>query len=328
MGGQTHEGYNQIQAPQKVDDLNLESVGHDPDAALLVVKSALILGRTHNEYVISILKRSASFLLEAGVRVFLPDSESTNLVAQKDTQIFTAESKVDVVITIGGDGSVLGASRFFSSRSVPPVLSFNVGTLGFLTTFNPERCEEILAQLIKAEGINVRYTIRQRLEVVLEQFGETKTHTALNEVFVQRNTKAMCELDILLGDEIISRVRGDGLLVATSTGSTAYSLAAGGPMVSPLLDAIVLTHVCPHTLSARPMVLPPTTVRLKVRESCRENPFLIIDGEFVDNLDLKSNITIRKSTAPIKCIAAATPALDWMNSINRSFYWNLRNQRE
>jgi NAD+ kinase len=157
------------------------------------------------------------------------------------------------VVVVGGDGSLLGVARTLA-RSDAPILGVNRGRLGFLTDVSPDELETQVGSVLDG-----KYTIEKRflLDVEIKRGGEPQGRgDALNDVVVNSGTSGhMMEFDLFVEGELVYHQRADGLIVSTPTGSTAYSLSAGGPIMHPKLDAIVLTPMMPHTLSSRPIVI-------------------------------------------------------------------------
>ncbi|MCH2111861.1 MAG: NAD(+)/NADH kinase [Planctomycetes bacterium] len=177
------------------------------------------------------------------------------------------ETKPDFVVTLGGDGAMLATSYRLGKRQVP-VMGVNIGRIGFLAAFSPADCLRALDQVLEGDGrleahAMMKATVSRGRKTVLE------THL-LNEAVVLREWGAsMLEVDLTVDRRPVCTYRGDGLIVSTATGSTAYSLSAGGPVLSPRLDAWVVTPIAPHTLNQRPVVLPGNlTARLKLQDDC------------------------------------------------------------
>ncbi|KIW64685.1 hypothetical protein PV04_09603 [Phialophora macrospora] len=209
----------------------------------------------------------------------------------------------DFVITLGGDGTVLYASWLFQ-RVVPPVLSFALGSLGFLTKFDFENYQHILSQALK-DGVTISLRLRfegtvmrahkrdddaERRDIVEELIGEEaddrnthkpdRTFEILNDIVVDRGPNpTMSTIELFGDDEHLTTVQADGICVATPTGSTAYNLAAGGSLCHPENPVILVTAICAHTLSFRPIILPDTIVlRLGVPFDARSNSWASFDG--------------------------------------------------
>jgi len=171
--------------------------------------------------------------------------------SRQKTQI---AARSDMVLVLGGDGTMLSAARLLEERAVP-ILGVNMGGLGFLTEVTLDQLypalEKVFAQkFIVEERLMLRADIHRHGEHVAKA-------TVLNDVVVSKGTLArMIEIQILIDGQSVTRLRGDGLIVSTPTGSTAYSLSAGGPIIHPMIQALILTPICPHTLTHRPLLVP------------------------------------------------------------------------
>jgi NAD+ kinase len=184
---------------------------------------------------------------------------------------------LDLLVVLGGDGTMLAAARLVGSRPIP-VLGVNFGWLGYLTEFT-------LAELFTAlDGLlegNFRIDHRMMLQVGLKRNDQIiETHRALNDAVVNKSALArMIELECYINEHFVNSFRADGMIIATPTGSTAYSLSAGGPIVYPSISAILLTPICPHTLSNRPVVVPGDSVVEVIFKRPGEDVMLTIDGQ-------------------------------------------------
>ncbi len=206
-------------------------------------------------------------------------------------------SQVDIVVSLGGDGTMLRASAAVADQGVP-VLGINLGRLGFLTQFSPDQAQETLAQALAG---NLPTDERMRLEITLRSPRQPQVvRSAVNDVVVHQGTMArLIELDALLDDELITSYRADGLIVATPTGSTAYNLAAGGPILTPGQQAMALTPICAHSLTNRPLVVPKqATISLKLRDESR-GAMLTVDGQWAHELCADEQVSIRAATRPL-----------------------------
>ncbi|HEX4951376.1 MAG TPA: NAD(+)/NADH kinase [Blastocatellia bacterium] len=184
---------------------------------------------------------------------------------------------IDLLVVLGGDGTMLGASRLIGTRRIP-VLGINFGYLGYLTEFT---LQELFAALEDLRVGNFLIEGRMMLDVSVERDGQTiAAHRALNDAVINQGALAkMIELECHVNGDFVNRFRADGMIIATPTGSTAYSLSAGGPIVFPSMRAILLTPICPHTLSNRPVVVPgEATVELTFRKA-DGGAMLTIDGQ-------------------------------------------------
>ncbi|MEK6533459.1 MAG: NAD(+)/NADH kinase, partial [Nitrospirota bacterium] len=163
-------------------------------------------------------------------------------------------SQADVLLVLGGDGTMLNAARLAGERGIP-ILGVNMGGLGFLTEV---RLENLYPSLDRVFANDFVLDERLMLKTHVHRHGETVTQGAvLNDVVISKGTLArMIELKIAIQGEFVTNLRGDGLIISTPTGSTAYSLSAGGPILAPAVQSLVLTPICPHTLTHRPLIVP------------------------------------------------------------------------
>jgi len=206
-----------------------------------------------------------------------------------------AEPRPDLVVVLGGDGAILGAVHAFAEEPVP-TLGINLGQVGFLAATPAASWREALAACLAGEAIEEP---RLRLEASWRAGGETKRAVALNEVTLQRSAQGgMIQAALWAGAHWVTNYRADGVIVATPSGSTAYSLSAGGPILETSLDAVVVTPICPQGLSNRPLVLPSThELTLEVVAS-GGNPTLAIDGQDYFELGEGERVTLRRHPLP------------------------------
>ncbi|KAI8835346.1 ATP-NAD kinase-like domain-containing protein [Chytridium lagenaria] len=264
--------------------------------------------------------------------------------------------EVDLVVTLGGDGTVLYANYLFQNK-VPPVVPFHLGSLGFLTVFDFSNFPDIIERILEGEPQRLNY--RTRLQASLYKFqGRTKDISVaaehrrdyttanmanyemptgkpsavghvLNEVVVERGANpTMMTLELFAGNKHLTTLLADGLVIATSTGSTAYNLSAGGSLVHPDKASILVTPICPHTLTTRPMVLPPhLDLRLCVALDTRTTAWISLDGR--DRLELSpgDSVLIRSSKHPFTTVCKEDSSSDWFNALVSSLGWNVRRRQ-
>jgi len=200
---------------------------------------------------------------------------------------------VDLVVAVGGDGTMLRAARLVGTRHIP-VLGVNFGWLGYLTEFT---LNELFAALDGVREGRFQVDERMMLEVALNRGGRLiSLSRALNDAVINKAAPArIIELECRIDNYFVNTFRADGMIVATPTGSTAYSLSAGGPIVYPSLSAIVITPICPHTLSNRPVVVPgDCVVELSIKRAS-EDISLTIDGHEAIELHQEDQIVLRRS---------------------------------
>ena len=216
--------------------------------------------------------------------------------------------KIDLLIVLGGDGTLLHGAALVADLKVP-LLGVNLGHLGFLTSCAPADAESALDRALKGE-ILLEERLRLRCEVVRAS-GERFVRYACNDAVVSQGALArLIELDAFLDDRLITRYRADGLIVATPTGSTAYNLAAGGPIVTPDVEAFVLTPICPHTLTNRPVVVP-ASARVTVRLGLpAEHVQLTIDGQWGTAISDGDRVEISQAAQPLLLFRSAQNYFD------------------
>lgn len=237
--------------------------------------------------------------------------------------------KFDLVLTLGGDGTVLFTSWLFQ-RIVPPVLSFSLGSLGFMTTFEFEKYKQHLDRVMGDAGMKINLRMRftctvWRRGTIVNALGEGgESFEVLNELVIDRGPSPyVSNLELYGDDELLTVVQADGCIFSTPTGSTAYSLSAGGSLVHPDIPAILLTPICPHTLSFRPMVLSDTmALRVAVPASSRATAYCSFDGKGRIELRQGDHVTIAASQYPFPTVTRTDT--EWFDSVSRTLRWNVR----
>jgi NAD+ kinase len=214
----------------------------------------------------------------------------------------TVLSRCDLVIALGGDGTVLGVARELGERAVP-ILAVNLGHLGFLTQIHPDDVESELAAVLRGD---CRIEERARLEVLSASGGrEPRRDLVLNDAILNKGTALarMIELQVRVEELLVATYRSDGLIFATPTGSTAYNLSAGGPLLHPTLPAMVLNPICPHTLTQRPLVLP-DAMQVEVRLLSTEAVTLTLDGQVGASLLPGDRVRVTRSAHPVRFVTS------------------------
>ena len=215
-----------------------------------------IIGKPRDQQAIQTHRELYEWLTSEGYQVFIDDRLAAILDEIPQSQfasLVELGKNADLAIVVGGDGNMLGAARILSRFDVA-VIGVNRGNLGFLTDLNPDDFKESLKAVLKGEYIEEE---RFLLEAEIHRHGQIKSHNAaLNEAVLHPGQVAhMIEFEVYIDDSFAFSLRADGLIVSTPTGSTAYSLSGGGPILSPSLNAISLVPMFPHTLSSRPLVV-------------------------------------------------------------------------
>lgn len=280
-----------------------------------------------------------TFLFEkcyAGIEQSLEDgvkkNASFNVEYFADGAQFVVERSpsIDFVITLGGDGTILNVSFMFQS-TVPPILSFNFGSLGFLTYFAFENYAETLDLLLENKLPTLQ---RTRIHCKLHKADGGTMPAAechvLNEMTIERGPNSnMVMIDAHQNNAYLTTIHADGVIVATPTGSTAYSLSAGGCLVHPAVASVIVTPICPHTLSFRPMVLPAMLrLRLSVAAASRSTAWITCDSRSKMELGRGDVLEIASSAHDVPCFVppGANHASndEWFNSLSRCLAWNVK----
>lgn len=215
--------------------------------------------------------------------------------------------EVDLLLVLGGDGTLLGmAGRVAQAGVDVPILGVNFGSLGFLTEVTlAELYPSLEAALAGKADVDVRGMLRSTIDRDAQRIAD---RVVLNDVVITKGALArIIELAVSISNRFLTRIRADGLIVASPTGSTAYNLAAGGPIVHPAVPAIVLTPIAPHTLSNRPVVIPATAeVRIQPRVDERDEVYVTFDGQSGLQLRRGDTVTVSAAPQPMKLVKAST----------------------
>ncbi len=243
------------------------------------------------------------YLIQRGLKVLLDESTAHQLTSNSMDVASREEigTRCDLVIVMGGDGTLLNAARTLADFHIP-LVGVNMGRLGFLTDISPNDLECRLGEILKGN-----YTQEERclLQCTIERDGEIiNASDAFNDVVVHKWEGArMIEVDTFVDGHFVNTVHSDGLIVSTPTGSTAYALSGGGPLMMPTLNAMVLVPICPHTLSNRPIVIGgDSVVEIIVSENARSAAQATCDGQINLGLIPGDRITIRKKERPVRLI--------------------------
>jgi NAD+ kinase len=239
-----------------------------------------------------ILKSLLPWLEERGTEVFL-DVETAAAMGVKGYPWPEIPANAEVVIVLGGDGTMLSAARLVCEKGIP-LLGVNLGGLGFITDVYKEELYDALNKILKDECPSEE---RMMLKATIHRYGEViAEYTVLNDVVINKGALArIVDLETYINRSYVTEFRADGLIVSTPTGSTAYSLSAGGPILYPTLHAMALTPICPHTLTNRPIVLPDDVEISVTMKSMSEDVFLTLDGQVGFSLRQNDTVQVRKS---------------------------------
>ncbi len=264
-----------------------------------------IVGKSRDPRVLPAVREVCEVLAELGCRVLLENLPGTEDLPQDGRLDFDAlDPAIDLLVVVGGDGTMLRAGRRVHGRPIP-LLGIHHGRLGFLTDIRPGELREAMQRVLGGE-----YRIENRLTLTAAITGGRDPrgpYTAINDVVI-RNQDAvrMIEFETWLGDEFISVHRADGFIVATPTGSTAYALSSGGPVIHPGLDALAMVPVCPHTLSDRPLMVPSRHTIRVVLKGTEDRAMMTCDGAVNETLRFGETLEVRASDVHLQLVHPTT----------------------
>ena len=279
-----------------------------------------IIAKPHKPEARTILQELLPWLEGRGVEAIL-DEDTAGLAGKSGGQPKAdLPGLVDLLLVLGGDGTLLSVARLVGARDVP-ILGINLGGLGFLTEVTLEEIYATLDAVLQGTyGVTQRILLSVAVRRQGERIGE---YIALNDAVINKGTLArMIELEIHIDGQYVTTFRADGLILSTPTGSTAYCLAAGGPIVYPTLRALVLAPICPHMLTFRPLVIPDTTKVEIVQVSADENAYLTVDGQVGFTLRHRDVIEVGRSDHTITLIKA--PGKNYFQILRAKLKWGER----
>jgi len=265
-----------------------------------VMKKVGIIAKTQRTYPINIVIDLVEWLRKQKIEVIF-DIETADTIGLKSNYNRTdVISMIDLLIVLGGDGTFLSAARLIGGKSVP-IIGVNLGSLGFLTEVTREEIYPVLDRVLKGD-----FEIEDRMMLdikVLREGEKIAGHKVLNDVVVNKGALArIIDLDVKINNQFVTSYRSDGLIISTPTGSTAYSLAAGGPIVYPSLHALILAPICPFNLTNRPIIIP-DSVSIEIQLATDyEDVHITLDGQVGLGMKYKDVLEIKRSQEGIKMI--------------------------
>lgn len=281
-----------------------------------------IVGRHDDPRVAEPMTQLVNHLTKAGIEVLAANEMALDLPVTR-----TAESELpaqaDLMIAVGGDGTMLYAGSLARQNDVP-LLGINRGRLGFLADVTPDEMLSSVDHILNGE-----YSMDSRLLLQAElrrENGETVSGTAFNDVVLQRReTGRMVDFETSVAGQFVNTHSGDGLIVATPTGSTAYALSCGGPIVEPQLDAVVVVPICPHTLTDRPIVIAANQqIEIKLLPRAETGAGVVIDGHSIGAIAPGDVLTINAANKRIQLIHP--PGYDFYEILRSKLFWGRDNR--
>jgi len=261
------------------------------------------------------------FLKGLGVAV-ISDLETAEAIEKPEMgrDVEALRTEADLLVAIGGDGTVLKAARMLEGTQIP-LMGINLGGLGFLTATTLDGAKELLEKIMQGD-----YRVEERLllTVTLRRGGDDLfTHVALNDVVVAMGSLCrLITLETYIDDEYLVTYNSDGLVVSSPTGSTAYSLSAGGPLVTPDTDAIIVAPICPHMLTNRPLVIPSSKrVRIVISSRAR-NSALTLDGQVRETLQGGDEVIVGSCSTKLKLVVSSQKG--YFQLLREKLHWGGR----
>lgn len=279
-------------------------------------QSVGLFGKYKDASVRDSIEQLRSHLTARGVNVFIGETTSSAVAGPRVSDSDAGLNElIDLAIVVGGDGTMLHVARELSQQALP-VIGINLGRLGFLTDIPAERMLEDMDKVLAGE-----YHLEERMMLAVEvHAGQEIVYqgTGLNDIVISKGEVArLIEVNTYVDDEFVTRTRGDGVVIATPTGSTAYSLSAGGPILHPTLPAITVVPICPHTLSHRPLVLAEhSQIRIEPVELVESAAHVAVDGFIRYSLKGCEHIRICRSDHSVRLL----------RTLNHNHYEGLRSK--
>ncbi len=266
-----------------------------------------------------ILKELIPWLTGKGFNVFI-DRETSDVMGIKGYSRSEMPELVDVVVVLGGDGTMLGAARLVAEKGLP-ILGVNLGGLGFITEVNRSDLFTAIETMLRGEC-----SVEERIMIqadIMRNGEAITTYTVLNDLVITKGALArIIDLETQVDHSYVTTFKSDGLIMSTPTGSTAYNLSAGGPIVHPVLDCIVLTPICPHTLTNRPIVLSGGSLIEVGLKSESEDVFLTLDGQI--GVSLKKGDVVKVKKSPHKTRLFIPGERDYFQVLREKLKWGER----
>ena len=281
-------------------------------------KSVGIVAKTGTDQVLESLRRVVDFLESRAVDVVM-EADSAALLGNSDGCVLSDMGQsCDLVIAVGGDGNILGAARALAPAGVP-ILGVNRGRVGFLADISPNDIELSIGDVLAGD-----FVIEEHFLLEGEVSGLDAEPCALNEVLIHTaNLPKMIEFDLFINDEFVYNQHSDGLIISTPTGSTAYALSAGGPIMHPSLDAVVLVPMFPHTLTSRPLVIPGSfTMKVVIGPHIDVKARVSFDSQIEFEIEPGDELVVRKRQDRLKLIHP--PGHSFYNVCRNKLDWATR----
>ncbi|MDA7842159.1 NAD(+) kinase [Gammaproteobacteria bacterium] len=286
-----------------------------------IFKNIAVISKINDDSVKDSLDSVINYLDSKKISYFLDKNSSILLKNKMASDMEVIKNSCDVALIIGGDGTLLRAAQDLSIASIP-ICGINRGRLGFLVDISPDHIEENLEKILSGS-----YSVDERISLtgtIIRKGKEITSNLSFNDVVIHsRDAVRMIEMDTTLDGEKLYTINADGLVVSTPTGSTAYSLSSGGPILQPTLEALLMVPICPHLLSNRPIVVGmDSIIEIKLSEKSQTNASVTFDGQI--NVPIEANDTIRISKSKVTLKLIQPPGHSYLSILREKLGWGLK----
>lgn len=279
-----------------------------------------IIGKRDTKEVYSVVRDLIKWLEKKKIEFWVDEELAQNIKVNRFFKQNNLPKEIELVVVFGGDGTFLNASQQVNKHNIP-ILGFNLGGLGFLTEFTVNEIFPIMEKIIEGD-----YEIEERemvLASIVKSGEKPKEYHVLNELVINNGAiSRIIDLAIFIDGNKITTFKADGVILATPTGSTAYSLSAGGPIAYPTLPVILITPICPHILTNRPLVVS-NNMEIKVKVlTDNQNAYVTLDGQETLTLGMNDEVILKKSRSKVKLIKS--PFRDYFSILKTKLMWGER----
>jgi NAD+ kinase len=285
-----------------------------------MMKKIAIFAKVHDPRCQDVAVDLIKWLEGKGLTPLVEAHLSRHLVCREGAESVNIPGIADLVVVLGGDGTLISVARLVGDRQVP-ILGVNLGSLGFLTEITLDELYPALESCLSGDyGVSERMMLRAAVE---RDGKEIQSHQVLNDVVINKGALArIVDLETTVDGSWLTTFKSDGLIISTPTGSTGYSLAAGGPIIHPALDSLVITPICPHTLTNRPIVVDADAVVTVTLKSIEEDVFLTLDGQV--GMGLEAGDVIRVERAAHRTRLVMSRSKDYFEVLRTKLKWGER----
>lgn len=293
---------------------------HDRLPDYVIMKNIGIYAKVHDPRCQGVARELINWLLEHDLNPLVEETLARDLGLQDGIEDFRIPARADMIVVLGGDGTLISVARKVGEREVP-IMGVNLGSLGFLTEITLDGIYPALESYLRGD---YKVSERMMLKVTLLRDGrEICSHEALNDVVINKGAPAkIITLDAFVNCSFLATFKADGLILSSPTGSTGYSLSATGPIIDPSVECILVTPICPHTLTNRPLVVAPERTITVTLDSKMDNVMLTIDGQVGVNLQYRDVITVSRAEHRTRLVMSADT--DYFEVLRNKLLWGER----